>query len=339
MKSDSKNQKFVFLVSSSSDDEMFLPAQQPQPSIVPFDIESPPVTYEQFALTDRKIRARPYNPKRKPEKSAFKSTDYQERKNVRGFKCDREIMLHDEDRSNPHLTNQVRRSGSPRLKNARARLEQEQKREAIKASAQAAQQSNTPSRETKLDQVRASIAKYSRKKTSSSANKPVTRSQSKKSSPGSSNRNLNHFSQEINATYLSSPTDILYSPHSFAHCISADLAMAKGLARQVKSWYPAAASAIRLRYPPDIGSVLIYFDPISERYIFSLVTKFRYYHKPTYESVLASLYERREIVIDAGISHLSLPKLASGYDKLDFNIIFELICQVFDPLPITIYIH
>ena len=330
----------VPLVSSSSDDEMFLPAQQPQPSIVPFDIESPPETHEeQFALTDRKIRARPYNPKRKPEKSAFKSTDYQQRKNVRGFKCDREIMLHDEDRSNPYLTNQVRRSGSARPKNARARLEQEEKREAIKASAQASKQSNTPSRETKLDQVRASIAKYSGKKPSSSANKPVTRSQTKNSSPGSSNQNLNHFSQEINATYLSSPTDILYSPHSFAHCISADLAMAKGLARQVKSWYPAAPSAIRLRYPPDIGSVLIYSDPISERYIFSLVTKSRYYHKPTYEYVLASLYELREIVIDAGISHLSLPKLASGYDKLDFNIIFELICQVFDPLPITIYIQ
>ena len=330
----------VPLVSSSSDDEMFLPAQQPRPSIVPFDIESPPETHEeQYALTDRKIRARPYNPKRKPEKSAFKPLDYQRRKNVRGFKFDREILLHKEDRTNPYLTNQVRRSGSPRPKNARARLEQEEKREAIKASAQAAQQLKTPSRETKLDQVRASIAKYSGKKPSSSANKPVTRSQSKKSSQGSSNQNLNHFRQEINATYLSSPTDILYSPYSFAHCISADLAMAKGLARQVKGWYPAAPSGIRLRYPPDIGSVLIYFDPISERYIFSLVTKFRYYHKPTYESVLASLYELREIVIDAGISHLSLPKLASGYDKLDFNINFELICQVFDPLPITIYIH
>ena len=319
---------------------MFSPLQQPQPAIVPSDVESPPETREeQFALTDRKIRARPYNHKRKPERSAFKSLDYQQRKNVRGFKCDREIMLHKEDRTNPYLTNQVRRSGSPRPKNARARLEQEEKREAIKASAQAAQQTNTPSRETKLDQVRASIAKYSRKKPSSSANKPVTRSQTKNSSPGSSNQNLNHFSQEINATYLSSPTDILHSPHSFAHFISADLAMAIGLARQVKSWYPAAPSAIRLRYPPDIGSVLIYFDPISERYVFSLVTKFRYYHKPTYESVLASLYELREIVIDAGISHLSLPKLASGHDKLDFNIIFELICQVFDPLPITIYIH
>ena len=299
----------VPLVSSSSDDEKFLPAQQPQPSIEPFDSDSPPETRgEQFALTDRKLRARPYHPKRKPEKSAFKSPEYQQKKNVQGFKITRQIWLHDEDRTNPYLTNQVRRSGSPRPKNARARLEQEEKREAIKASAQASKQSNTPSSETKLDHVRASIAKNSGQKPSSSTNKPVTRSQTKNSSPSSSNQNLNHFSQEINATYLSSPTDILYSPHSFAHCISADLAMAKGLARQVKSWYPALLSAIRLRYPPDIGSVLIYFDPISERYIFSLVTKFRYYHKPTYESVLASLYELREIVIDAGITHLKSSK-------------------------------
>ena len=182
----------VPLVSSSSDDEMFSPLQQPQPAIVPLDLESPPETREeQFVLTDRKIRARPYNPKRKPEKSAFKSLDYQQRKNVRGFKCDREIMLHEEDRTKPYLTNQVRRSGSPRPKNARARLEQEEKREALKASAQASKKSNTPTRETKLDQVRASIAKYSGKQQSSSANKPVTRSQIKNSSPGSLNQNLN----------------------------------------------------------------------------------------------------------------------------------------------------
>ena len=93
----------------------------------------------------------------------------------------RKIWLHDEDRSNPYLTNQVRRSGSPRPKNARARLEQEEKPEAIKASAHAAKQSNTPTRETKFDQVRASIAKYSGKKPSSSANKPITRSQTKNS--------------------------------------------------------------------------------------------------------------------------------------------------------------
>ena len=83
----------VPLVSSSSDDEMFLPAQQPQPSIVPLDIESPPETREeQFALTDRKLRARPYHPKRQPEKSAFKSPDYQQKKNVQGFKIRKKMV-------------------------------------------------------------------------------------------------------------------------------------------------------------------------------------------------------------------------------------------------------
>ena len=115
--------------------------------------------------------------------------------------------------------------------------------------------------------------------------------------------------------------------------------MPKGLVRQVNSWYPAAPSAMKLRYPPNIGSVLLYFESYFERFVFSLVTKNRHYHKRTYESVLKSLFELRDIVIDAGIKHLNLPKIASGYDRLDFNIIFELICQVLDPLPITIYIH
>ena len=60
----------VPLVSSSSDDEMFPPLQQPQPAIVPFEIGSPPETHEeQFAFTERKLRARLFHPKRKQEKS------------------------------------------------------------------------------------------------------------------------------------------------------------------------------------------------------------------------------------------------------------------------------
>ena len=62
----------VPLVSSPSDAEMFPPLQQPQPAIVPIDFESSPETREeQFALTERKLGARPYQAKRKPEKSAI----------------------------------------------------------------------------------------------------------------------------------------------------------------------------------------------------------------------------------------------------------------------------
>ena len=92
------------------------------------------------------------------------------------------------------------------------------KREAIKASAHLAKQSNTPSRETKLDQVRASILKHSGKRPRSLAKRPVTRSQLKYSSPGTSHQNLDHC-QEFSATNLISPSDIMQSPHSFAHCV------------------------------------------------------------------------------------------------------------------------
>ena len=61
--------------SSSSDDELFTPLQQPQPTIVPSENESHTETHEeQFALHERKIRARPFHPKRKPQKSSYKSS-------------------------------------------------------------------------------------------------------------------------------------------------------------------------------------------------------------------------------------------------------------------------
>ena len=48
------------VTSSSSDDQMFSTIQQPQPTIVPFDIKTSREKREkQFALTERKLRARP----------------------------------------------------------------------------------------------------------------------------------------------------------------------------------------------------------------------------------------------------------------------------------------
>ena len=62
----------VPLVSSSSDDETFSTLQQPQPAIVPIDIESPPKTREdQNALNERKIRARPYTQNENQKKVHF----------------------------------------------------------------------------------------------------------------------------------------------------------------------------------------------------------------------------------------------------------------------------
>ena len=81
----------------------------------------------------------------------------------------------------PRLTNKVGRSAAILDRKMHALdWSKNKKGEAIKASAQASKQSNTPSTGTKCDQVKSSIAKYSGRKPSSSVNRPVTRSQTKK---------------------------------------------------------------------------------------------------------------------------------------------------------------
>ena len=80
----------VPLVSTSSDDGLFPPLQQPQLTKAPFDFESPPETYEQqYAWNERKIRARSFQPKRKSQKISIKSQErnqQQKQKLVRGFR-------------------------------------------------------------------------------------------------------------------------------------------------------------------------------------------------------------------------------------------------------------
>ena len=124
---------FHTLVSSSSSDD-----EQPQPA------------------ASRKTTIKCFKP---PERESQQNS-------LRGFHFVKTTSLLTEDRSNAYLADQIRRSGIPVRRNSRARSEQE-KRKAIKAPVQLAKQSNTQSRETKLDQVRASIVKHSGKNSSS----------------------------------------------------------------------------------------------------------------------------------------------------------------------------
>ena len=74
--------------------------------------------------------------------------------------------------------------------------------------------------------------------------------------------------------------NILETQHSFAHCISADFAMQRGLAFAVACRYPALKS-FRTQYqelPP--GSLVTYFDRTRKRYIYNLVTKSGFFTNP-----------------------------------------------------------
>jgi O-acetyl-ADP-ribose deacetylase (regulator of RNase III) len=81
-----------------------------------------------------------------------------------------------------------------------------------------------------------------------------------------------------------------------------------------------------------------YLNP-DDRYVFYLVTKERYFHKPTMSSLESSLRAMRDLCKQNEVHHLAMPRIGCGLDKLDWNQVSRLIQRIFeeDDIEITIY--
>ena len=111
--------------------------------------------------------------------------------------------------------------------------------------------------------------------------------------------------------------DVFESPHShsLAHCISSDGAMSKGIAKQFVTRFPILCS---LRDSSNCVGMAV---PISARgnFIYNLVTKERFWMKPSIHSLSSSL---RSMLLHAElnkVTDISMPRLASGCDRMDFG--------------------
>ena len=137
-----------------------------------------------------------------------------------------------------------------------------------------------------------------------------------------------------------SNASILTTSSSFAHCVSADFTMARGLAFAVGCRYPGIKSFRNQKFsslPP--GSLVTFFDPVSKRFIYNLITKLRYFHKPTYDALQLSLYALRTHLERHNIRELSIPKLGCGLDQLHWPTVFSILFRVFAQTTISITIH
>lgn len=119
-----------------------------------------------------------------------------------------------------------------------------------------------------------------------------------------------------------------------AHCISADFALGAGIAKAFDSVYNMRFKLFR-RYPDYEyhGGDAILIDNA-----FNLVTKRKCWHKPTYESLRESLEMMREQLEFLDATKLAMPKIASGLDRLDWDQVYDIICEVFDDMDIEIVI-
>lgn len=76
-----------------------------------------------------------------------------------------------------------------------------------------------------------------------------------------------------------------------------------------------------------------------DRYIFYMVTKKYYNHKPYYYCVENSLKALLKLCQEFNISKLAMPMIATGLDKLDWELVSRIIDDVFSKSNITLTIY
>ncbi|CAF3438002.1 unnamed protein product [Rotaria socialis] len=122
---------------------------------------------------------------------------------------------------------------------------------------------------------------------------------------------------------------------SLANCVSRDLCMSKGIATLFRNRFGQVDELKKQDVP--VGNCA--YITVDDRCIFYLVTKERYFHKPTMATLESSLHVMRDLCIKNNVHHLAMPRIGCGLDKLNWDQVSRLIQRVFaeDDIEITIY--
>lgn len=124
------------------------------------------------------------------------------------------------------------------------------------------------------------------------------------------------------------------SKYCLAHCISADFKMGAGIA---KTFADLGCREELFQLYPDynwnfdphaLWTHLPYHD---SKGAIHLVTKERYFHKPTYLSLTTALEDMNHecLRMDPNVK-LAMPKIGCGLDKLEWDKVREIILKVFE---------
>ncbi|KAL0491083.1 hypothetical protein AKO1_009712 [Acrasis kona] len=131
--------------------------------------------------------------------------------------------------------------------------------------------------------------------------------------------------------------DLFKSLDALCHCVSADLHMGKGIAvifkeKFKKVGYLKSQNAAK-------GGICHLFDDESKRWVYYLVTKDRYFQKPTYASLESSLHLMRDHMLNNDVTKLSMPVIGCGLDKLEWPKVVEIITKIFEGTDVEITVY
>ena len=134
-------------------------------------------------------------------------------------------------------------------------------------------------------------------------------------------------------TYKEEIRDLFTVPEEYylAHCISADFGMGKGIVIEFNKRFDMKRK-LQSKYPDYINEWhrrKWSFNCILEDKVFNLITKERYFHKPTYDSLYGALNLMKFISVQKSITKIAMPIIGCGLDRLQWDKVSEIIKDVF----------
>jgi len=135
--------------------------------------------------------------------------------------------------------------------------------------------------------------------------------------------------------------DLFSMPHGyyFAHCISGCFTLGAGIAVQFNELYNMRKK-LKNTNETDRCDCLTCTKhcAILIDNVFNLVTKRKKYEKPTYDSLRETLEDMAGQIETLEIEKLAIPQLGCGLDKLSWNIVKEIIEEVFEDIDVEIVV-
>ena len=134
--------------------------------------------------------------------------------------------------------------------------------------------------------------------------------------------------KEIVADLFSMPKE-----YALAHCISSDTALGAGIAVQFNARFDMRAKLRKLPKEQLKFPTCVYIDGV-----FNLITKDKYWMKPTYDTLNVSLEKMKAQAIEMGIKHIAMPMIGCGLDRLQWYYVSQNIQKIFNDTDIEIVV-
>ena len=142
--------------------------------------------------------------------------------------------------------------------------------------------------------------------------------------------------------YREEVRDLFSIPDDYylAHCISADFGMGKGIVVEFNKRFDMK-HILRTKYPDYVNQFhrqKRLSDCILEGRVFNLITKERYFEKPTYNTLTGALCKMRGLCRSENIHKIAMPIIGCGLDRLEWDKVSRIIKDVFQEEDIEILV-